>query len=99
LDEEQIEINDKIQEDILQYGKKYKDEAQRIVQDLPNLPSKYVSGKIPKQGEELMVLLEEYMNELISFSPLIANLIYVRNFLTCNKKDFESGSFQTDQIL
>lgn len=29
--------------------------------------------------------IEKYMNELLAFSPIIPNLFYVRDFLTCNR--------------
>ena len=47
-DEELIKIDDVIQKDISNYGKRYRDEAQRIVNEMPRLPPKYLTGKIPK---------------------------------------------------
>ena len=68
------------------YGKKYKDEASKIIQSLPKLPVK-------KEPHELMLELEQWMNSILQFSPLIANLIYMRNFMTNGK---EIDSLETD---
>ena len=36
-------------------------------------------------ADQLMGQLQVYMNQLLQFSPIVPNLFYVRDFLTCNR--------------
>jgi hypothetical protein len=90
---QQVLFSEKLQVEHLKYGKAYLEEAKRIVTHLPQLPSKFVGGQgapghlvnaMSKQrvpSDQLMRELEDYLNLLIEFSPLICNLFYLREFL------------------
>jgi len=103
-EEEGIVLNQRTAEEFHKFGKPYFEEAKRILTYMPRLPSKYNDehGTMLMAGgdeasklntDELMARLQKYVNDLLQFSPLIANLFFVRDFLTCNKS---SATAQND---
>ena len=84
-------LNQRTSEEFYRYGQYYHDEAKRILTHMPQLPSKYSDGKLgsimaQNQGSrlgpnELMHELEEYINQVLELSPLICNLVYLREFI------------------
>jgi len=102
---EGIALDQQVSDQILRHGKTYYEEARRILTNIPRFPSKYqqatgqgnnliVFGSREKRrvsSEILMKELESYINGIIQFSPLICNLIYLRDFLI-NRPDGASAA-------
>jgi len=100
LEDFNIVLNEITSEEFYRFGKLYYEEAKRILTHMPRLPSKYgnvstagnefsynliQADQTKISTEQLMMDIQRYINDLIKFSPLIANLFYLRDFLTCNR--------------
>ena len=89
------------------FGKAYKEEAQRILKNLPELPSKFDESSSeggldgPRVSANQMILaLTKYINEVLLCSPLIPKLFFVRDFLTTTVgKESVETSFRTAREL
>lgn len=78
-----------IKKEFTRYGPQYLQEARRIKDQIPLFPSKFQDPheKVKVSQEDLMLRLQVYFNQMLRLSPIITNLFYVREFLTCGKSD------------
>ena len=87
------------------FGLVYHNEAKRILTHLPSLPSKFSESTIMSQSQatritatEMIVELESYLNQLLGLSPLLCNMVYVRDFLLNQVIDTKSIRQSTQEI-
>ena len=93
-----ITLSKRIIEEFEKFGRYYHDEAIRICENIPELPSKFEDDEVTKcSPDRLMIQLKDYLNDVIGFSPLICNLLYVRDFLT--NGDAKISDKKTDNRL
>ena len=93
-----IHLNSWAADEFYQYGKIYYDEARRILQNLPKLPSKFEQNNnlTEENGnrispDQLIEQLTDWLNNLIKLSPLIANQFALRRFLIDEQQQRKSS--------
>lgn len=98
-----ISVDQNIVDDFRNTGSIYYEEASRILTHMPKFPSKYMTygkgSRHDKQrvsSEQLQHSLEEYMNAIIGFSPLICNLYFLRDFLTNTQDSAENSQMDLE---